>query len=182
MAISTACSIRLHAAPPARLRGSVVASAVRIDRRSAVLLLLSAAVPAGTAPPANAAGIGLFGIRKKLERAEESAAEALREVEEAAAEAAAIGGEAVKEAAAEAVREVEEAAVEAAAVGGEAVKDAVVEAEKEAREVAGEGLQLVAGAELAGDGLVQAAVVAGAEALGVVVGLSVVNGILKPEA
>ncbi|PAN08921.1 hypothetical protein GQ55_1G435300 [Panicum hallii var. hallii] len=171
MAISTACSIRLHAAPPSRRRGSVVASAVRIDRRSAVLLLLSAAVPAGTAPPANAAGIGLFGIRKKLERAEESAAEAVREVEEAAAEAAAIGGEAVKE-----------AAVEAAAVGGEAVKDAVVEAEKEASEVAGKGLQLVAGAELAGDGLVQAAVVAGAEALGVVVGLSVVNGILKPEA
>lgn len=153
MAISTACSIRLHAAPPARGRGSVVASAVRFDRRSVVLLLLSAAA---TAPPANAAGIGLFGIRKKLERAEEAAAEA--------------------------VREVEVAAVEAAAVGGEAVKDAVVEAEKEAVEVAGEGLQLVAGAELAGDGLVQAAVVAGAEALGVVVGVSVVNGILKPEA
>ena len=153
MAISTACSIRLHAAPPAGRRGSAVASAVRFDRRSAVLLLLSAAA---TAPPANAAGIGLFGIRKKLERAEEAAAEA--------------------------VREVEVAAVEAAAVGGEAVKDAVVEAEKEAVEVAGEGLQLVAGAELAGDGLVQAAVVAGAEALGVVVGVSVVNGILKPEA
>jgi len=156
MAISTACSIRLHAAPPARGRGSVVASAVRFDRRSAVLLLLSAAAPAAAAPPADAAGIGLFGIRKKLERAEEAAAEA--------------------------VREVEVAAVEAAAVGGEAVKDAVVEAEKEAVEVAGEGLQLVAGAELAGDGLVQAAVVAGAEALGVVVGVSVVNGILKPEA
>ena len=153
MAISTACSIRLHAAPPAGRRGSAVASAVRFDRRSVVLLLLSAAA---TAPPANAAGIGLFGIRKKLERAEEAAAEA--------------------------VREVEVAAVEAAAVGGEAVKDAVVEAEKEAVEVAGEGLQLVAGAELAGDGLVQAAVVAGAEALGVVVGVSVVNGILKPEA
>ncbi|RLN09649.1 uncharacterized protein C2845_PM11G22070 [Panicum miliaceum] len=156
MAISTTCSIRLHAAPPARRRGTVFASAVRFDRRSGVLLLLSAAVPAGTARPANAAGIGLFGIRKKLERAEEAAAEA--------------------------VREVEEAAVEAAAIGGEAVKDAVVEAEKEASEVAGEGLQLVVGAELAGDGLVQAAVVAGAEALGVVVGLSVVNGILKPEA
>ncbi|CAN6252831.1 unnamed protein product [Urochloa humidicola] len=158
MAISTACSIRLHAAPPARRRGSVLASAVRFDRRSAVLLLLSAAgaaAPAATAPPANAEGIGLFGIRKKLERAE---------------------------AAAEAVRDVEEAAVEAAAVGGEAVKEAMIEAEKEAGEVAGEGLQLVAGAELAGDGLVQAAVVAGAEALGVVVGLSVVNGILKPEA
>jgi len=156
MAISTACSIRLHAAPPAGRRGSAVASAVRFDRRSAVLLLLSAAAPAAAAPPADAAGIGLFGIRKKLERAEEAAAEA--------------------------VREVEVAAVEAAAVGGEAVKDAVVEAEKEAVEVAGEGLQLVTGAELAGDGLVQAAVVAGAEALGVVVGVSVVNGILKPEA
>ncbi|CAL4967622.1 unnamed protein product [Urochloa decumbens] len=156
MAISTACSIRLHAAPPARRRGNVAASAVRFDRRSAVLLLLSAAAPAATALPANAAGIGLFGIRKKLERAEEAAAEAVRDVEEAAAEAA--------------------------AVGGEAMKEAVIEAEKEAGEVAGEGLQLVAGAELAGDGLVQAAVVAGAEALGVVVGLSVVNGILKPEA
>lgn len=159
MAISTSCSIRLHAAPPAsRRRGRVVASAVRFDRRSAVLLLLSAAgsAPAAIAPTANAASIGLFGIRKKLERAEEAAAEAVRDVEEAAAEAA--------------------------EVGGEAVKEAVAEAEKEASEIAGEGLQLVAGAELAGDGLVQAAVVAGAEALGVVVGLSVVNGILKPEA
>ncbi|CAL5056442.1 unnamed protein product [Urochloa decumbens] len=159
MAISTSCSIRLHAAPPARRCGNVAASAVRFDRRSAILLLLSAAgaaAPAATAPPSNAAGIGLFGIRKKLERAEEAAAEA--------------------------VRDVEEAAVEAAAVGGEAVKEAVIEAEKEAGEVAGEGMQLVAGAELAGDGLVQAAVVAGAEALGVAVGLSVVNGILKPEA
>jgi hypothetical protein len=45
--------------------------------------------------------------------------------------------------------------VEAAAVGGEAVKEAVIVAEKEAGEVAGEGLQLVAGVELAGDGLVQ---------------------------
>lgn len=155
MATSTASSLLLHAAPATHRHRHrrVAASAVRFDRRSAVLLLLSAA---GAAPPANAAGIGLFGIRKKLERAEEAAAEA--------------------------VRDVEEAAVEAAAVGGEAVKETVVAAGKEAREVAGEGLQLVAGAELAGDGLVQAGVVAGAEALGVVVGLSVVNGILRPEA
>lgn len=137
-------------------RRRVAASAVRFDRRSAALLLLSAA--AGAAPtvaspsPANAAGIGLFGIRKKLERAEEAAAEAVREVEEAAVEAAEVGGEAVKA------------------------------AEKEAAEVAGEGVQLVAGAELAGDGLVQAGAVAATEALGVVVGLSVVNGILRPES
>ncbi|KAL6591491.1 hypothetical protein ACP70R_049994 [Stipagrostis hirtigluma subsp. patula] len=156
MAITAASSgIRLLAAPAIGRRGSVVACAVRFDRRSAALLLLSAAAPAA-APPANAASIGLFGIRKKLERAEEAAAEA--------------------------VRDVEEAAVEAAEVGGEAVKGAVEAAEKEAMDVAGEGLQLVAGAELAGDGLVQAAVVAGAEALGVAVGLSVVNGILRPEA
>ncbi|TVU27731.1 hypothetical protein EJB05_19228, partial [Eragrostis curvula] len=157
---SAACSIRLHAAPATYCRRRVTtasASAARFDRRSAVLLLLSAAgAVAPVASPANAASIGLFGIRKKLERAEEAAAEA--------------------------VRDVEEAAVEAAEVGGEAVKEAVEAAEKEASDVAGEGLQLVAGAELAGDGLVQAAVVAGAEALGVVVGLSVVNGILKPEA
>ena len=83
-------SIRLHVAPPTRRRGSVVtaASAARLDRCSAALLLLSAAVPAAsaaTAPPASAAGIGLFGIRKKLERAEEAEAEAVREVEEAVA-------------------------------------------------------------------------------------------------
>jgi hypothetical protein len=42
-------------------------------------------------------------------------------------------------------------------------------------------MQLVAEAGLAGDALVQAGAVAGAEALGVLVGLSVVNGILKPE-
>jgi hypothetical protein len=87
------------------------------------------------ASPANAASIGLFGIRKKLERAEE----------------------------------------EAARVAGEAVEAA----EKEAMDVAGEGLQLVGAG---GEQLVQAAAVAGAEALGVVVGLSVVNGILKPES
>ncbi|XP_062220714.1 uncharacterized protein LOC133920080 [Phragmites australis] len=155
MAITAAASSipHLHAAPATGRRGNVVASAVRFDRRSAALLLLSAAGAAAapaSAPPANAESIGLFGIRKKLERAEEAAAEA--------------------------VREVEAAAVEAAEVGGEAVKETVEATEKEA-----EGLQLVAGAELAGDGLVQAAVVAGAEALGVVVGLSVVNGILRPE-
>ncbi|KAF0933405.1 hypothetical protein E2562_018512 [Oryza meyeriana var. granulata] len=158
MAVSTASNLVVHAAPAATRR-CVATSAVRFDRRSAVLLLLSAAgaAPTATFPsPANAAGIGLFGIRKKLERAEEAAAEA--------------------------VREVEEAAVEAAEVGGEAVKETVEAAEKEAREVAGEGLQLVAGAELAGDGLVQAGAVAAAEALGVVVGLSVVNGILRPES
>lgn len=153
MAISVAGGIRLHAAPAPPTRRRIVASAVRLDRRSAALLLLSTVAPATSAPAASAESIGLFGIRKKLERAEE------------------------------AVREVEEAAVEAAAIGGEAVKEAVVEAEKEAGDVAGEGLQLVAGAEaeLAGDGLVQAAAVAGAEAVGVVVGLSVVNGILKPD-
>ncbi|KAL5207751.1 hypothetical protein ABZP36_032186 [Zizania latifolia] len=155
--VSTATNLALHAAPTSALCRrrcrSVVASAVRFDRRSAVLLLLSAAGAAPAASPASAAGIGLFGIRKKLERAEEAAAEA--------------------------VREVEEAAVEAAEVGGKAVKETVEAAEKE---VTGEGLQLLAGTELAGDGLVQAGVVAGAEALGVVVGLSVVNGILRPEA
>jgi hypothetical protein len=69
--------------------------------------------------------------------------------------------------------------VEAAAVGGEAVKEAVIVAEKEAGEVAGEGLQLVAGVELAGGR-------SGPGGRGgrgrVVVGLSVVNGILKHKA
>ncbi|KAK3159448.1 hypothetical protein QOZ80_2AG0150210 [Eleusine coracana subsp. coracana] len=156
---SATSSIRLHAAPAAtycRRRIVVTASASRFDRRSAVLLLVSAAGAAApvAASPANAASIGLFGIRKKLERAEEAAAEAVRDVEEAAVE-----------------------------VGEEAVKETVEAAEKEVMDVAGEGMQLVAGGEeLAGNGLVQAAVVAGAEAVGVVVGLSVVNGILKPEA
>ena len=105
---------------------------------------------AAVAPAANAAGsIGFFGVRKKLERAEEAAVEAAREVGEAAMEAAEAGGEAVAEA---------------------------------GKEVAGEGMQLVAEAGLAGNALVQAGAVAGAEALGVFVGLSVVNGILSPEA
>jgi hypothetical protein len=134
MAVFTAaaCGIRINVAAPATCRRGVTASA-RLDRRSAALLLLSAAAP--VASPANAASIGLFGIRKKLERAEE----------------------------------------EAARVAGEAVEAA----EKEAMDVAGEGLQLVGAG---GEQLVQAAAVAGAEALGVVVGLSVVNGILKPES
>jgi hypothetical protein len=134
MAVFTAaaCGIRINVAAPATCRRGITASA-RLDRRSAALLLLSAAAP--VASPANAASIGLFGIRKKLERAEE----------------------------------------EAARVAGEAVEAA----EKEAMDVAGEGLQLVGAG---GEQLVQAAAVAGAEALGVVVGLSVVNGILKPES
>ncbi|KAI4983029.1 hypothetical protein ZWY2020_023521 [Hordeum vulgare] len=150
MAVSAASSLALQAAPR-RMRSVVVASAARFDRRSAVLLLLSAAgAGSSLAPAANAAGsIGLFGIRKKLERAEEAAVEAAREVGEAAVEAAEAGGEAVAEA---------------------------------GKEVAGEGMQLAAEAGLAGDAFVQAGVVAGAEALGVLVGLSVVNGILKPEA
>jgi hypothetical protein len=138
MAVFTAaaCGIRINVAAPATCRRGITASA-RLDRRSAALLLLSAAAP--VASPANAASIGLFGIRKKLERAEE----------------------------------------EAARVAGEAVKETVEAAEKEAMDVAGEGLQLVGAG---GEQLVQAAAIAGAEALGVVVGLSVVNSILKPES
>lgn len=154
MTICAASSLfSLHAAPPSsaarRRRSTIAASAARFDRRSAALLLLSSATGAGlsavSSSPANAAGIGLFGIRKKLERAEEAAAEAAREVEEAAV------------------------------AGGEAVAEA-------GKEVAGEGLQIATEVGLAGDALVQAGAVAGAEALGVLVGLSVVNGILKPEA
>jgi predicted RNA-binding protein with PUA domain len=90
----------------------------------------------------------LFGIRKKLEKIEQDAAEVVKE-----------GEELVEKEIRTAEKEIESAAV-------------AVEAEAEA---AGAGFLI------AGD-LIQAGAVAGAEAVGLLVGLSVVNGILTPES
>ncbi|XP_072966948.1 uncharacterized protein [Typha angustifolia] len=75
---------------------------------------------------------------------------------------------------------IEEAAEEAVKEGEKVVEEGIVVAEKEIQvaeeEIAAGGV----GFAVAGD-LVQAGAVAGAEAVGVLVGLSVVNGILGPE-
>ncbi|XP_072995938.1 uncharacterized protein [Typha latifolia] len=68
---------------------------------------------------------------------------------------------------------IEEAAEEAVKEGEKAVEEGIAVAEKE---IAAGGVEFA----VAGD-LVQAGAVAGAEAVGVLVGLSVVNGILGPE-
>lgn len=80
---------------------------------------------------------------------------------------------------------IEQEAVEAVKEGEEAVEKELKTAEKEiesaAAAVAAEAGVAGAGFQIAGD-LVQAGAVAGAEAVGVLVGLSVVNGILGPES
>lgn len=147
MATATSASLLLHPSLPSR-RGATVSNS---SRRRSLLLLLSLPAPflaASVAPPSKAADIGLFGIRKKLERIEKEAEEVVKE-----------GEELVEKEIKTAEKEIESAA-------------AAVEAEAEA---AGVGFQI------AGD-LVQAGGVAGAEAVGVLIGLSVVNGILGPES
>jgi hypothetical protein len=149
MATATSASLLLHPSLSSR-RGDTVRLAAVSNRRRSLLLLLSLPAPflAATASPSRAANIGLFGIRKKLEKIEEEAAEVVKE-----------GEELVEKEIKTAEKGIESAA---AAVGAEA-------------EAAGAGFQI------AGD-LVQAGAVAGAEAVGVLVGLSVVNGILTPES
>ncbi|KAF5779393.1 hypothetical protein HanRHA438_Chr12g0570211 [Helianthus annuus] len=116
------------------------------SRRQLLLLLTATTAVTAMETPSMAADIGLFGLRKKLKKAEEEAEVIVKEGFEAA-----------------------EKGVEAAEKGVEAVEREVEAAEKEVSF----GF---------GGGLTQAGVVVGAEAVGVLVATSIVNGILGPES
>ncbi|KAG1361470.1 hypothetical protein COCNU_09G009330 [Cocos nucifera] len=77
------------------------------------------------------------------------------------------------------LKKIEEEAEEIVKEGEKAVEEGFVAAEKEIQ-AAEEGIAAEAGVGVAGD-LLQAGAVVGAEAVGVLVGVSVVNGILGPE-
>ncbi|KAJ3691546.1 hypothetical protein LUZ61_020710 [Rhynchospora tenuis] len=147
---ATSASLLLHTSSISRRSASVRLSAISTPhRRRSLLLLLSVPAPfLAATSPSRAADIGLFGIRKRLEKIEEEAVEAVKEGEE---------------------------------VVEKEIKTAEKEIESAAAAVAAEAGAAGAGFQIAGD-LVQAGAVAGAEAVGVLVGLSVVNGILGPES
>ncbi|WOK98905.1 hypothetical protein Cni_G07617 [Canna indica] len=124
-------------------------------RRQCLLLLAlsSAALPS---PAARSEDIPLFGLRKRIKKIEEEAEEIV------------VKGEAAVE-----------KGIEAAEKGIEAAEKGIVAAEK-GIQTAEEGIVSSSGFGVSGD-LVQAGAVAGAEAVGVLVGVAVVNGILAPE-
>ncbi|PKA58750.1 hypothetical protein AXF42_Ash000843 [Apostasia shenzhenica] len=78
------------------------------------------------------------------------------------------------------LKKLEEDAVEVVTEGEKVVKEGLAAAGKEVEVVEAEGISAAAGIGAAGD-LVQAGAVACAEVVGVLVGMSVVNGILGPE-
>ncbi|XP_027078249.1 uncharacterized protein LOC113753540 [Coffea eugenioides] len=128
---------------------------VGIPGRRELLLLMTAttALKAGEMP-SRAQDIGLFGLRKKLKKAEEAAEEIVREGFEAADKGIEVAGK----------------GIEAAEKGLKTAEKDIVSAEKQ-----------IEGAVSFG-GFAQAGVVAGAEFVGVLVATSVVDGILGPEA
>ncbi|OWM66319.1 uncharacterized protein LOC116201310 [Punica granatum] len=128
-------------------------AAVPTRRQLAVLLPATAAALVLRDRPARAEDIGLFGFRKKLRGAEQEAEEIVREGFEAA----------------EKGLETAEKGIVAAERGIKAAERGIEEAEKEVETAVSFGA------------LSQAAAVAGAEVVGVVVATAVVNGILGPE-
>ncbi|XP_042423168.1 uncharacterized protein LOC122010744 [Zingiber officinale] len=123
------------------------------SRRQCLLLL--ALSSAALSSPARSEDIPLFGIKKRIKKIEEEAEEIVQEGEKAV-----------------------EKGIVAAEKGIVAAEQGIVAAEKEIQ--AAEGIVASASLSLAGD-LLQAGAVAGAEAVGVLVSVSIVNGILAPE-
>ncbi|PKU67142.1 uncharacterized protein LOC110097371 [Dendrobium catenatum] len=78
------------------------------------------------------------------------------------------------------LKNLEEDAVEVVKEGEKVVEEGIAAAEKEVVAAEEEIVAAAAGVGVFGD-LAQAGVVAGAEVVGVLIGLSVVNGILEPE-
>uniref|UniRef100_A0A2P2P5R5 Uncharacterized protein LOC105639624 n=1 Tax=Rhizophora mucronata TaxID=61149 RepID=A0A2P2P5R5_RHIMU len=123
------------------------------NRRQLLFLLTAAPTLVSRESASVAEDIPLFGLRKKLRKAEEAAEEIVREGFETA-----------------------EKGLETAEIGIETVEKGIETAEKglETAETEIEGA-------LSFGGLAQAGVVVGAELVGVLVATSVVNGILGPE-
>ncbi|KAK6911712.1 hypothetical protein RJ641_023805 [Dillenia turbinata] len=146
----------LHNHAPIRAQQAHPPRAAILGRRREYLLLLTAAAPAlaWRERVAKAEDIPLFGLRKKLKKAEEEAEEIVKagfETAEKGLETAAKG-------------------IVAAEKGIVAAEKGIETAEREIEEAVSFG------------GLAQAGAVAGAEIVGVLIATSVVNGILGPEA
>ncbi|KAK7307587.1 hypothetical protein VNO77_40784 [Canavalia gladiata] len=134
---------------------SKLATALPSAGRRQLLFFLTASTAVTAREAASVAqDIPLFGIRKSLKKAEEQAEEIVKEGFKAA-----------------------DKGLETAERGLETAERGLVAAEKEIETAE----QEISSAVSFGD-LAQAGVVAGAEALGVLVALAVVNGILGPEA
>ncbi|KAI3665756.1 hypothetical protein L6452_44386 [Arctium lappa] len=112
------------------------------SRRQMLFLMTATTAVKALEMPSMAEDIGLFGLRKKLKKAEEEAEEIVKE------------------------------GIESAEKGLEAAERGIETAEKEIATDVSFGI---------GGGLTQAGVVVGAEAAGVLIATSVVNGILGPE-
>jgi hypothetical protein len=129
------------------------ATAVHAGRRQLVFLLTASTALAARESPSIAQDIPLFGLRKKLRKAEEEVEEIVREGFVAAEE----GIETV------------EKGIVTAEKGIERAEKGIETAEREIETAVSFG------------GLAQAGVVAGAEVVGILVATSIVNGILGPE-
>ncbi|MCL7031515.1 hypothetical protein MKW94_026531 [Papaver nudicaule] len=145
----------------ARPSRSIQVSAVLSGRRQSLILFTAStvltAIELSSAGSAKAKDIGLFGIRKKLEKVEEKAEAILKEGAENA---------------------------EAILKEGAENAEKGLEAAERGVENAGKELESATSFSLGGGvgGLIQAGVVVGAEAVGVLVATSIVSGILGPES
>ncbi|CAN8284035.1 unnamed protein product [Cochlearia groenlandica] len=148
--LKTHCSTKAHVSPCTahfKKPTSSSSSLSYASRRNLLFSLTAATVATGIQLPSTAADIPLFGIRKKLKKAEEEAVEIVKEGFETA-----------------------EKGVSAAEKGLEAAEKGVETAEREIETA------------VSYNGLTQAGAVVAAEFVGVLVGTSVVNGILGPDA
>ncbi|KAL8200612.1 hypothetical protein R6Q57_011951 [Mikania cordata] len=133
---------------------------IRFDgqsRRQLLLLLTATTAVTAMEAPSIAADIGLFGLRKKLKAVEEEAELIVKEGFESAEKGI----------------EAAEITIEAAEKGIEAAEKGIKTAEMEIATEVDFGF---------GGGLTQAGVVVGAEVVGILVGTSIVNGILGSKA
>ncbi|CAK9158716.1 unnamed protein product [Ilex paraguariensis] len=154
--LQTLSVARGHNAQPSSVK--VLASARALpalpNRRQWLFLLTATTALKAVELPSRAQDIPLFGLRKKLKKAEEEAEEIVKAGFETA-----------------------EKGIEAAEKGIEAAEKGLTTAEK-GLATAGKEIEK----EVSFGGLAQAVVVAGAEVVGVLIATSVVNGILGPEA
>ncbi|CAI9110054.1 OLC1v1010016C1 [Oldenlandia corymbosa var. corymbosa] len=147
------CARRDHPSPP-NSQLTKLSPAVIPGRRQLLLLTTATTAFKAVELPSRADDIGLFGLRKKLKKAEEQAEELVKESFEAADKGIEAAGK----------------GIEAAEKGLETAEKGLEAAEKEIEETVSFGA------------LAQAGAVAGAEFVGVLVATSIVNGILGPEA
>ncbi|ESQ46306.1 hypothetical protein EUTSA_v10000353mg [Eutrema salsugineum] len=153
-ALQARCARNAHVSPRRALPSKPSFSLSGASRRNLLFSLTAATVATGLQPASMAEDIPFFGIRKKLKKAEEGAVEIVKEGFETA-EKGVVAAEKGLEAA--------ERGLETAEKGFNAAEKEVVTA-------------------VSYNGVTQAGAVVVAEFVGVLVGTSVVNGILGPES